>query len=155
MNDFQELTGQMFGPSDWQTVSQAQVDTFAAATGDHQWLHVDPERARIASPYGRTVAHGMLTLSLAPALVMTLLPLGDALVINYGLDRVRFPAPLLVGSQVRLWAELSEVKSVGPGVQLTVDVRLQSKEQEKPVCVARYLFVVRKLREGDREGVPG
>lgn len=142
MNDFRQMVGQTFGPSDWQTVSQAQVDTFAAATGDHQWLHVDSERAKTESPYGRTVAHGMLTLSLAPALVMTLLPLGDALVINYGLDKVRFPAPLFVGAQVRLWATLGEVKCVSPGVQLTVDVRLQSKDQEKPVCVARYLFVV-------------
>ena len=139
---FQELTGQTFGPSDPQTVSQAQVNAFADATGDDQWLHVDAERAAKESPYKQTVAHGMLTLSLAPALVMALLPLGNALVINYGLDKVRFPAPLPVGSSVELWATVTEVKEVGAGEQLTVDVRLESKEQQKPVCVARYLFIV-------------
>ncbi len=138
----QELTGRTFGPSDPHTISQPQVDAFAEATGDHQWLHTDVRRAERESPYGQTVAHGMLTLSLAPALVMALLPLGDALVINYGLDRVRFPAPLPVGSQVRLWAEVAGAKEVGSGVQLTVDVRLESPTQQKPVCVARYLFVV-------------
>lgn len=138
-----ELTGRTFGPSDPQTVSQTQVDAFAAATGDHQWLHVDVARAERESPYKQTVAHGMLTLSLAPALVIAMLPLGGAPVINYGLDKVRFPAPLLVGSQVRLWAVVVGAKEVGSGVQLTVDVRLESSDQEKPVCVARYLFVVR------------
>ena len=140
--DFQELVGQTFGPSDWQTVSQARVDAFADATGDHQWLHVDVKRAEQASPYRQTVAHGLLTLSLAPGLVMALLPLRNALVVNYGLDKVRFPAPLLVGSQVRLWAEVADVQTVGSGVRLTVDVRLESHDQGKPVCVARYLFVV-------------
>lgn len=94
----------------------------------------------------------MLTLSLAPALVMALLPLEDALVINYGLDRVRFPAPLLVGSQVRLWAELLEVKPGTSGAQLTVDVRLESRDQEKPVCVARYLFIVYQPGDSDEQG---
>ena len=144
----QELTGQTFGPSDPQTILQTQVNAFAEATGDHQWLHTDVGRAERESPYGQTVAHGMLTLSLAPALVMALLPLGDALVVNYGLDKVRFPAPLPVGSQVRLWAVVAETKEVGSGVQLTVDVRLESPTQQKPVCVARYLFVVQEKSPG-------
>lgn len=150
---FQELTGQTFGPSDPQTVSQTQVEAFADATGDHQWLHVDVARAERESPYKQTVAHGMLTLSLAPALVMAMLPLEGALVINYGLDKVRFPAPLLVGSQVRLWAGVAGVKSVGLGVQLMVDVRLETPAQEKPVCVARYLFVVQEGSESIRSSV--
>lgn len=94
----------------------------------------------------------MLALSLTSALVMALLPLGDAFVISYGLDRVRFPAPLLVGSQVRLWAELREIKPGTSAAQLTVDVRLESRDQEKSVCAARYLFIVHRIGGSNEQG---
>src|SRR5438094_10063812 len=99
--------GAEFGPSSWIDVPQEKIDAFAAATGDDQWIHVDPERAA-AGPFGTTIAHGYLTLSLAPALLYELLEVdGARLIVNYGLNRVRFPAPVPVGSRVRMRAEVA------------------------------------------------
>ncbi|MEX2542351.1 MAG: MaoC family dehydratase [Trueperaceae bacterium] len=136
-----ELLGRELGPSRRLMVDQQTIDRFADATGDRQWIHVDPERAARESPFGATVAHGMLTLSLAPGLAIELLGLEQArLVVNYGLNRVRFPAPLLVGSQVRLALTLAELEPAGNASRLTIDTRLQDDRQDRPVCVAQLVF---------------
>jgi acyl dehydratase len=126
--------------TDWQLVTQDDIDAFAHATGDRQWIHLDPERAALG-PFGATVAHGLYTLSLAPALLADLWPLDtfDA-VINYGFDRVRFPAPLPVGSEVRMTASLREATSVANGSHVLVDLSFERRGTDKPVCVAVWVL---------------
>ncbi len=135
----QELTGAVgehLGYSDWLTVTQERVDTFADASGDHQWIHVDPERAR-SGPFGGTIAHGYLTLALVPGLVSQIYRVdGLAMGINYGTDKVRFPAPLPVGSSVRAGAELVAAREVTQGWQVVIRVTLEAEGIAKPVCVA-------------------
>jgi acyl dehydratase len=138
-----ELTaciGQEVAVSDWITVTQAQVDLFAQATGDHQWIHCDVERAR-QGPFGTTIAHGFLTLSLLPRffeLAMALPPVRMG--INYGLNKVRFPSPVPVGSRLRARLTLLASEAVeGPGVQLTWQVLVEREGSDKPVCVAESL----------------
>ena len=127
------------GPSEWQEIRQERIDAFADATGDHQWIHVDPERAA-ASPLGGTIAHGLLTLSLAPAMTSSLLSFeGFAFALNYGYDRVRFPAPLPVGARVRLRAKLASVEDIPGGAQITIVQTFEVEGGEKPVCVAESL----------------
>jgi acyl dehydratase len=138
--DLFALAGQDLGVTDWVEVTQADIDRFAEATGDHQWIHVDPERAR-SGPFGGTIAHGYLTLALLPPLFARLLTVERvAMGINYGLNRVRFPAPLPAGSRVRLAATLVEAQSVSGGVQVTVDANLEREGGTKPVCVAQVLY---------------
>jgi acyl dehydratase len=128
--------GSHLGVSGWRTVSQAQIDQFAAATGDHQWIHVDPERAK-AGPFGGTVAHGFLTLSLIPALLADVYSVsGVSMAVNYGLDRVRFPAPTLSGSRVRASVDLVEARDVTGGLQVSTEVTVEAEGRPKPVCVA-------------------
>jgi acyl dehydratase len=126
--------------TDWQLVTQDDIDAFARATGDHQWIHVDPERAALG-PFGTTIAHGLYTLSLAPALLAELWPLDafDA-VINYGFDRVRFPAPLPVGSHLRMAASLRDASSVANGSHVLVDLSFERQGADKPVCVAVWVL---------------
>ena len=126
--------------TDWQLVTQDDIDAFADATGDHQWIHVDPERAA-RGPFGTTIAHGLYTLSLAPALLADIWPLDafDA-VINYGFDRVRFPAPLPVGSEVRMTASLREASSVPNGSHVLVDLVFERRGADKPVCAAVWVL---------------
>ncbi|AWK07900.1 MaoC family dehydratase [Streptomyces spongiicola] len=136
--------GEELGPSDWLEVDQKRIDLFAEATGDHQWIHVDPERAA-SGPFGTTVAHGYLTLSLLPALVPRIMRVeGMKMGINYGTNKVRFPAPVPVGSRLRATAVLSSVAEVGGGVQVTAVVTVEREGGGKPVCVAesvsRYFF---------------
>ncbi|WP_175408113.1 MaoC family dehydratase [Streptomyces sp. TRM64462] len=137
--------GEPLGPSDWLDVDQKRIDLFAEATGDHQWIHVDPELAA-AGPFGTTIAHGYLTLSLLPALVpQVMLVEGMKMGLNYGTNKVRFPAPVPVGSRLRATAALKEVTDVGGGgVQVTAVVTVEREGGEKPVCVAesvsRYYF---------------
>lgn len=132
--------GQTLGPSDWLLIDQERVRAFALATGDLQWIHLDTERAERESPYRQTVAHGYLTLSLIPGLMRQIFALeGARLRINYGLNRVRFPAPVLVGSSVRLHAVIAEVSEFAGGVQVVFDLRFESDRQEKPVCVAQII----------------
>ena len=132
--------GQRLGASAWHEVTQQQVGLFADATGDHQWIHVDPARAA-AGPFGGTVAHGFLTLSLAPLLVAEVLEGADASVtINYGLNRVRFPAPLPVGSRVRADVTCAAVDDVPGGLQATFTVAFEREGGGKPVCVADLLL---------------
>jgi 3-oxocholest-4-en-26-oate---CoA ligase len=133
------LVGQQLGPSDWEEVTQERVNLFADATGDHQWIHVDPERAA-AGPYKGTIAHGYLTLSLIPYLMPKILKIGGfSAGLNYGCDRVRFPAPVPVGSKVRCTATVDAVTDVPGGVQATITVTIEVEGQSKPSCVATTL----------------
>lgn len=136
--------GEPLGHSDWLEIEQKRIDLFADATGDHQWIHVDPERAA-SGPFGTTIAHGYLTLSLLPTFVPQILRVeGMRMGINYGTNKVRFPAPVPVGSRLRATAVLTEVEEVGGGVQVTAKVTVECEGGDKPVCVAesvsRYFF---------------
>ncbi|MFE3073397.1 MaoC family dehydratase [Streptomyces sp. NPDC059247] len=136
--------GEQLGYSDWLEIDQKRIDLFAEATGDHQWIHVDPERAA-AGPFGATIAHGYLTLSLLPALVPQVMSVeGMRMGINYGTGKVRFPSPVPVGSRLRATAVLTEVTEAGGGVQVTARVTVEREGAEKPACVAesvsRYYF---------------
>jgi acyl dehydratase len=137
-----ELVGKHAGYTDWQVMDQERVNLFADATDDHQWIHVDPERAK-ASPFGGTIAHGYLTLSLVAPISQTLLRITDATTgINYGLDRVRFPAPLPVGAEWRGGLEVTEVTQIPSGAQLKLHVTVEAKGSEKPCLVADALVRV-------------
>src|SRR5689334_24898551 len=119
IDDFKALVGQDLGSSDWLEITQERVNQFADATGDHQWIHVDPERAK-DGPFGGTIAHGYLTVSLGPVLLPQVVTVsGFSLAVNYGMNKVRFPSPVPVGSKVRLSAELLEVEDIPGGVQTT------------------------------------
>jgi acyl dehydratase len=133
--------GDKLGTSAWHTVSQDQVDRFAEATGDHYWIHVDPERAR-RSALGGTIAHGYLTLSLWPALLGEVVVVdGYSLVLNYGLNRVRFPTPVPVGSRVRLHLDLTGVEeNPDSSLQTTFGIVVELEGSDKPCCVAESLF---------------
>jgi len=128
--------GQDIGSSDWITVEQDRVQRFAEATGDLQWIHVDPVRAA-AGPFGGTIAHGFLTLSLLPAFMATAYRVEDARMgVNYGLNRLRFPAPVPVGSRLRARFKLLGVEPLDGGAQLTVEASIEREGSDKPVCVA-------------------
>ena len=135
-----ELVGQHLGHSDWHEVTQEQVNLFADATGDHQWIHVDVERAK-AGPFGGPIAHGYLTLSLTPTLISEAFEVsGVAMGINYGLNKLRFPSPVPVGSRVRAGVELGSVEDVSGGAQVQLNVTYEIEGGSKPVCVAEVLF---------------
>jgi acyl dehydratase len=139
MDELRAAMGTELGVTDWHEVTQAEVDAFADATGDHQWIHVDPERAG-RSPLGGTIAHGLFTLSLAPAMTSALLSFeGFAFALNYGYNRVRFPAPLPVGSRVRMRATLAAVEDIAGGAQITIVQTFEREGGDKPVCVAESL----------------
>ncbi len=140
-DELKTLAGTDLGSSDWITVAQHRIDTFADATGDHQWIHVDPERAK-DGPFGGTVAHGYLTLALLIPLWTNLLDVADVTTkVNYGLDKVRFPAPVPAGARIRLSGTLGDVAEVpGDGVQLTADLTVEIEGGGKPACVARPVF---------------
>jgi acyl dehydratase len=132
--------GEHLGFSDYHRVTQEQVNTFAEATGDHQWIHIDVERAK-AGPFGGPIAHGYLTLSLAPVLLAQVLRLeGVAMGVNYGANKVRFPAPVPVGSNVRIGAKLLGVEDVSGGKQVTIEATFEVEGATKPSCVAELLF---------------
>ena len=134
------LTGRDLGHSSWIEITQERIDTFAEATGDHQWIHVDPERAR-SGPFGTTIAHGYLTLSLVIPLFGELLTIdGIRMGINYGLDKVRFPSPVRVGSKIRLAARVAGVEEVTGGVQMALDFTVEIDGEAKPACVARAVY---------------
>lgn len=135
--------GQEIGIGEWITVDQTMIDRFAEATGDHQWIHVDPERAARESPYGATVAHGYLTLSLVPRFIAGVRRLeGLRLSLNYGLDRVRFPAPVIVGARLRGRVRLSAALAVPPrGLRVTYAVTVEIDGQERPACLAEAVVL--------------
>jgi acyl dehydratase len=132
--------GDELGPTRWVEVDQARVDAFASATEDSQWIHTNRERAA-AGPYGTTIAHGFLTLSLLPALWFEALERAEPpLTINYGVNRVRFPAPVPVGSRVRAAFRVEEVTPVKGGEQARIAATIEREGQEKPVCIAELVF---------------
>ena len=138
-DEVKAAVGQELGVSDWYEVTQATIDQFAQVTGDHQWIHVDPERAA-QTPFGGTIAHGLFTLSLGPKFSYEIMDMqGFAFGVNYGYGKVRFPAPLPVGSKVRMRAALTNVDDVPGGIQITVTQTFEREGEEKPVCVAESL----------------
>jgi acyl dehydratase len=131
--------GEEIGVSDWYLVTQEAVDLFAEVTGDQYWIHTDPERAR-QTPFGGTIAHGYFTLSLAPRFAYAMLEYeGFSFGVNYGCNRVRFPAPLPVGDRVRMRMVLAKVEEIPGGVQLTTELTFEREGGEKPVCIAESL----------------
>jgi acyl dehydratase len=139
-DEIKALAGRDLGASDWLEVTQERIDTFADATGDHQWIHVDAERAA-AGPFGTTIAHGYLTLSLVIPLFGNLLKVsGTRMGVNYGLEKVRFPNPVRVGSRIRLAASVAEVTEVTGGLQMACDFTVEIEGQDKPACVARTIY---------------
>ena len=139
LDELKQAEGEDLGTSDWYEVTQEAIDDFADVTGDHQWIHVDVERAK-QTPFGGTIAHGYYTLSLAPMLGEQVFALeGFAFAINYGLNRVRFPAPLPVGRRVRLHAKLKGLEEIPGGMQMTVEETFEVEGGDKPVCVAETL----------------
>jgi acyl dehydratase len=140
ISGLREKVGQHLGYSDYVEITQERVNQFAEATGDHQWIHVDVERAKRESPYGGPIAHGYLTLSLAPLLVPQAFRVtGITMAVNYGADRIRFPAPVPVGSKLRAGVELLEVTDVEGGVQVKTRVTFEVEGGGKPACVAETL----------------
>ncbi|MFG2225820.1 MaoC family dehydratase [Streptomyces sp. NPDC048644] len=136
LDELRAAVGEDLGTSDWLEIDQKRIDLFAEATGDHQWIHVDEEKAA-AGPFGTTIAHGYLTLSLLPALVPQLMRVDNVKMgINYGTNKVRFPATVPVGSRLRATARIAEVTEVAGGVQLTTTVTIEREGGDKPVCVA-------------------
>ncbi|MCU1375567.1 MAG: enoyl-CoA hydratase [Actinomycetia bacterium] len=139
-DELKSLVGQQLGTSDWLEITQERVNTFADATGDHQWIHVDPERAK-AGPFGGTIAHGYLTMSLGPVLLPQVVTVtGFSMALNYGLNKLRFPSPVPVGSKLRLSAQLAAVEDVTGGVQTTYVLTFEVEGQDKPACVAEALY---------------
>jgi acyl dehydratase len=138
IEDLKDLIGQQVGPSDWREVTQELINTFAEVSGDDQWIHVDVERAKTESPFGTTVAHGNLTLSLIDGLRKDLIQSeGFALGVNYGWNKVRFPAPVPAGSRVRATAEVVSVDDVGGNWwQIVTRFTVEVEGNEKPACVA-------------------
>ena len=136
----QELAGTHLGYSDWMEITQERIDQFADATGDHQWIHVDPEKAK-DGPFGTTIAHGYLTLSLGPALAPKVFRTsGFSMGVNYGCGKVRFPSPVPVGSKLRLGVEVKEVDEIAPGqAQITYLYTFEVEGAPKPSCVAEVI----------------
>lgn len=139
MTAFDELLGVELGPSSWVEVSQDRIDAFAAATDDPQWIHVDRERAA-AGPFGTTIAHGYLTLSLCVPMLYELLPPTGAMVVNYGVNRVRFPAPVPSGGRIRGRFTVTAVEAA-VGVRATVEAVVECEGVEKPVCAAELVVL--------------
>jgi acyl dehydratase len=131
--------GDVFGPSSWIEITQEKIDLFAEATGDHQWIHVDPERAK-EGPFGTTIGHGYLSLSLLPVASYEVIPRTGRMGINYGVNRVRFPAPVPVGSRLRATFEVKELEPFDGGTQATYLATIEREGHEKPVCVAEVVF---------------
>jgi acyl dehydratase len=142
LGELEASSEQDLGTSEWETIDQSQIDLFAEATHDHQWIHVDPEAAA-QGPFGTTVAHGYLTLSLLPYFMTQVLNVTDVRMgINYGAEKLRFTAPVPVGSQVRLKAKLLGSERRGDGVLYRVRIEVEIKDAEKPALVGEVLFLV-------------
>lgn len=140
LDDFHDLVGQQIGYSQWQPITQDRVDLFADATDDHQWIHVDPEQAK-EGPFGGAIAHGYLTLSLAPVLLNKVLVINNMkLGINYGANKVRFPSPVPVGSDLRMGVTVASAENVGGGVQVAFDLVMEVRDTPKPACVAQVVY---------------
>ena len=140
MSALADLVGAELGPTGWLEVTQERIDAFAAATQDPQWIHVDPERAA-AGPFGTTIAHGFLTLSLCVPMLYELLPPTGAMSVNYGVDRVRFPAPVPSGSRVRGRFRVAAVEDTSAGERATIEAVVECEGIAKPACVAELLVL--------------
>ena len=137
LDQLREAAGQELGTSEWHEVTQKDIDTFADVTGDHQWIHIDVERAK-ETPFGGTIAHGYYTLSLAPMFMEQVMSLeGFAFAINYGLNKVRFPAPVPVGSRVRAQVKLAGLEDIPGGAQIMLELTFEVEGGEKPARVAQ------------------
>lgn len=141
LEEMQTLVGQELGVSDWHLVTQDEVDQFAAATHDHQWIHVDPERCRRESPFGGPIAHGYYTIALAPALLAQVLSVrGVRMGVNYGLNKMRLPSPVPVGSRVRMRASLAAYEPIAGGGSVSLGLTFEVENQAKPACVAEVIY---------------
>ena len=141
MAELPGLVGTELGTSEWYEVTQEHVNLFADATGDHQWIHVDPERATKESPFGGPIAHGYLTLSLLVPLFGGVLRVTETVMgVNYGLNKLRFPSPVPVGSKVRLTATLTNIEDIAGGKQLTFSCVIEREGGDKPVCIAEPVY---------------
>jgi acyl dehydratase len=139
LDELKARVGSHLGYSNWHTVTQEAINLFAEATNDYQWIHVDPERAK-AGPFGTTIAHGYYTLSLTPSLLDEIVSYeGARMVVNYGLNRVRFPAPVPVGSKLRCGARVESVEAVEGGSQIVLNLTFEVEGAAKPCCVADYV----------------
>ncbi|GAA1481088.1 MaoC family dehydratase [Gordonia sinesedis] len=142
VDELRAAIGENLGHGEWLEITQERINAFAEATGDHQWIHVDPDRAA-AGPFGTTIAHGYLTLSLLPLLAGDIFTVeGPKLVINYGLNKVRFPAPVPAGSRVRADATITSVEETGKGVQVVVTSTVEIDGGDRPACVAETVRVL-------------
>jgi acyl dehydratase len=140
--DVVQHVGRELGPSEWMTVDQSMIDKFADATGDHQWIHVDVERARREMPGGKTIAHGYLTLSLVPRMAQTLMRVKKrSRGINYGSNKVRFIAPVPAGTRIRLRQRLANVETIPGGIRVTSQMTVEIEGQDKPALVAELIGV--------------
>ena len=140
MSSFREIEGVELGPTAWIDVTQERIDAFADATDDHQWIHVDQERAA-TGPFGQTIGHGYLTLSLCVPMLGEVLPRSQGMVINYGVDRVRFPAPVPSGSRVRGTFCVASVEDAGDGERAVIEATIECEGVAKPVCVAQLVIL--------------
>jgi acyl dehydratase len=139
--DLLGLVGQSLGTTEWMTITQQQVDMFAEATGDRQWIHTDPERSA-RGPFKGTIAHGYLTLSLAPSAIAQVLEIREAIsALNYGLDRVRFPAPVRVGTQVRAAVTVAYARQKTSGVESVFTLTFEIEGEDRPACVADVIVL--------------
>ncbi|HSI27244.1 MAG TPA: MaoC family dehydratase [Aeromicrobium sp.] len=142
LDEFKGAVGETLGPTDWLTVTQAAIDEFASSTGDHQWIHTDPERAS-SGPFGTTIAHGYWTLSTLPAFAEQLYEIqGLTMGLNYGANRIRFPDVVPVRSRIRATATLKETKDIAIGTQLVLEFVLEKEGGAKPVCLAEVVYVM-------------
>ena len=140
--DLPTLTGRDLGTTEFRTITQEQINTFADATGDHQWIHVDPERAA-TGPFGGTIAHGYLTLSLLPALAESIYQVhGLTMGVNYGANKIRFPSPVPVDSRIRATATLREVADIPIGTQVVISFVVEREGGDKPACIADVVYVM-------------
>jgi len=141
LEELKSLIGQELGVSDWHIVTQQEINLFADATHDHQWIHVDPERCARESPFGGPIAHGYYTLSLAPHLLEQVLRVeGIRMGVNYGLNKMRLPSPVPVGAKVRLRAAMNGYESFAGGASATIGLTFEVEGQQKPCCVAEAIY---------------
>ena len=140
LDELKGFQGREIAVTDWLEITQQRIDQFADATGDHQWIHVDPGRAQRDSPYGTTIAHGFLTLSLMTRLLSDAIQLSDVrMAINYGLNRVRFPSAVPVGSRIRARVALQSTRDLGDAVEAVYAITVERQNAEKPCCVAEWI----------------
>ncbi|TXL57637.1 MaoC family dehydratase [Aeromicrobium terrae] len=142
LEEFRAAAGEELGTGEWHTVTQEQINTFADATGDHQWIHVDPEKSA-SGPFGTTIAHGYLTLSLLPVLAQSIYEVkGLAMGVNYGANKIRFPNAVPVDSRIRATATLKDVADIPIGTQVTITFVIELEGAEKPACIAEVVYVM-------------